>query len=73
MISFLSDSLPGDLAFFDNSEGTITHVGILLDNQRILHCSGQVRIDSIDHQGIFNRDLNRYTHNLRVIKRVFGY
>jgi hypothetical protein len=70
MIDFLNDGLPGDLAFFDNAEGTIVHVGILLDTQRILHCSGKVRIDTIDHQGIFNRDLNRYTHKLRVIKRV---
>jgi gamma-D-glutamyl-L-lysine dipeptidyl-peptidase len=70
MINFLSDGLPGDLVFFDNAEGTIVHVGLLLDNQRILHCSGKVRIDTIDHQGIFNRDLNRYTHRLRVIKRV---
>lgn len=70
LINFLSDSLPGDLAFFDNSEGRIIHVGILLDLQRILHCSGRVRIDSIDHQGIFNQDLNKYTHNLRLIRRV---
>jgi gamma-D-glutamyl-L-lysine dipeptidyl-peptidase len=72
MINFLNDSLPGDLVFFDNPEGKIVHVGILLDSQRVLHCSGKVRIDTIDHQGIFNRDLNRYTHNLRVIKRVVG-
>jgi gamma-D-glutamyl-L-lysine dipeptidyl-peptidase len=70
LINFLSDGKPGDLAFFDNAEGTIIHVGILLDNQRILHCSGKVRIDNIDHQGIFNRELNKYTHSLRLIRRV---
>ena len=72
-ISFLNDSRPGDLAFFDNAEGNIAHVGILPDTQHILHCSGKVRIDTIDHQGIFNHDLNRYTHSLRVIKRVVGH
>jgi gamma-D-glutamyl-L-lysine dipeptidyl-peptidase len=71
-IDFLSDSLPGDLAFFDNPEGRIVHVGIILDTQHILHCSGKVRIDTIDHQGIFNHDLNKYTHSLRLIKRVGG-
>jgi gamma-D-glutamyl-L-lysine dipeptidyl-peptidase len=70
LISFLSDSRPGDLAFFDNSEGRIVHVGIILENQKILHCSGRVRIDDIDHQGIFNKEVFRYTHNLRLIRRV---
>ena len=72
LISFLSDGQPGDLAFFDNEEGRIVHVGILLEGQKILHCSGKVRIDNIDHQGIFNKELNRYTHNLRLIRRVIG-
>jgi cell wall-associated NlpC family hydrolase len=72
MISFLSDGKPGDLVFFDNSEGVIVHVGILVDNQKILHCSGKVRIDNIDHLGIFNRELNKYTHSLRLIRRVAG-
>ncbi len=72
LISFLSDGKPGDLAFFDNTEGKIVHVGILLDKQKIIHCSGKVRIDDIDHQGIFNRDQNRYTHSLRLIRRVIS-
>jgi gamma-D-glutamyl-L-lysine dipeptidyl-peptidase len=70
LISFISDGRPGDLAFFDNEEGRICHVGILLDNQKIIHCSGKVRIDTIDHQGIFNSDLNKYSHSLRLIRRV---
>ena len=70
MINLLSDGMPGDLAFFDNQEGRIVHVGILLDKQQIIHCSGKVRIDQVDHQGIFNRELNKYTHSLRLIRRV---
>ena len=73
MINLISDGMPGDLAFFDNQEGRIIHVGILLDKQQIIHCSGKVRIDQVDHQGIFNRDLNKYTHSLRLIKRVIGH
>ena len=69
-IDFINETIAGDLAFFDNSEGKITHVGILLNNKEIIHASGEVRIDSIDHQGIYNKDQKKYTHKLRVIKRI---
>ena len=70
LVAFLQEAQGGDLAFFDNDEGRITHVGIMLDNERIIHASGRVRIDSVDNQGIFNKELNRYTHKLRIIKKV---
>lgn len=69
-VHLLDETQPGDLAFFDNEEGKIIHVGILTSKNRIIHASGQVRIDSIDHHGIFNTDLRKYTHNLRLIKRI---
>jgi len=69
-VSFIAEAKPGDLAFFDNSEGTITHVGMIMENSEIIHASGQVRIDTIDHQGIYNKELKKYTHSLRVIKRM---
>jgi cell wall-associated NlpC family hydrolase len=69
-LSFIEESEQGDLAFFDNQEGVIGHVGIILQNNYIIHASGKVRIDRIDHTGIFNTELNRYTHSLRVIKKV---
>ena len=69
-VNFIHEALSGDLAFFGNEEGDIVHVGILLDNQNIIHASGKVRIDNIDHQGIFNKTLNKYTHQLRIIKRL---
>ena len=71
-LSFIEEAEPGDLAFFDNEEGRITHVGIMLENNHIIHASGKVRIDRIDHQGIFNNEINDYTHRLRIIKRVVG-
>ena len=71
VISFIFEARPGDLAFFDNAAGTITHVGIILSGGRIIHASGCVRIDSIDHNGIFNKSTGKYTHILRIIKRVF--
>lgn len=69
-LNMLPEAKPGDLAFFDNEEGSITHVGILLSNNRIIHASGVVRIDNIDHQGIFNRASNSYSHKLRLIKTL---
>ena len=70
-INILEESRPGDLAFFDNSEGQIVHVGFILANQQIIHASGKVRIDKLDHQGIYNTDLKKYSHNLRLVKRFF--
>lgn len=71
-LSFVEEAEAGDLAFFDNEEGNIVHVGILLNNQQILHASGCVRIDNFDHYGIFNGDSKKYSHTLRVIKRVLN-
>ncbi len=71
-LSFVEEALPGDLAFFGDDMGAITHVGILWKQNRIIHASGRVRVDKIDHQGIFNEELKRYTHNLKVIKRLIN-
>lgn len=70
--SFVEEALPGDLAFFDNDEGHIIHVGIIWEKNKIIHSSGKVRIDNIDHAGIFNIETNRYTHQLRLMKRVIS-
>ncbi len=69
MINLVHEALPGDLLFFDNEEGSITHVGIMIDEQHIIHAHQKVRIDKIDHHGIFNVDTRKYTHQLRLIKR----
>jgi cell wall-associated NlpC family hydrolase len=68
-VGFLAETRAGDLAFFNNAEGIITHVGILLNNHEIIHASGKVRIDTIDQWGIINRDTELRTHTLRIIKR----
>jgi hypothetical protein len=70
VLSFIEESEPGDLAFFDNEEGTIIHVGIILKDYHIIHAYGKVRIDTLDHSGIFNHDLQTHTHRLRVIKKL---
>lgn len=71
VLSFIEESEPGDLAFFDNEEGEIIHVGIILANNHIIHCHEKVRIDRLDQSGIYNVDTKRHTHKLRVMKQVF--
>jgi hypothetical protein len=68
--SFIEEAEAGDVAFFDNEEGDINHVGILISSNKIIHASGKVRIDSLDHQGIFNKETNSYSHKLRIIKSL---
>lgn len=70
VLSFIEEAQAGDLAFFDNEEGHIIHVGIILDHQKIIHAHGKVRIDPIDSTGIFNTDTQKYSHKLRFIKRI---
>jgi gamma-D-glutamyl-L-lysine dipeptidyl-peptidase len=69
-LSFVEEAEEGDLAFFDNAEGKIVHVGIVLQDNKIIHASGKVRIDKFDHFGIFNTDINNYSHNLRLLKKM---
>ncbi len=69
-LSFIDESEPGDLAFFDNKEGIITHVGILLQDHRIIHSHGKVRIDYIDQTGIYNKESKTHSHKLRMIKKI---
>ncbi len=69
-INFMHEVAAGDLAFFDNSEGEIDHVGLLLEQGRVLHAYQQVRIDRFDQQGIYCAERDKYTHKLRIIKRI---
>jgi hypothetical protein len=69
-LNFIGEALPGDLVFFDNDEGKIIHVGMIIGDSKIIHASGRVKVDSLDHQGIFSKEQNRYTHVLRLIRRV---
>lgn len=70
LVSFIEQARAGDLAFFHNEENKITHVGIILGGNKIIHASGKVRIDMIDHYGIYNEEQKRYTHQLRLIRRM---
>lgn len=69
VVGFLEESRIGDLAFFGKEE-KITHVGIIIGKNEIIHASGKVRIDTLDHLGIYNNETSKYTHKLRIIKRI---
>lgn len=61
---------PVDLAFFANDTGKITHVGILLEGSKIIHAHGEVRVDRLDEQGIYNEDKKAYTHTFSHLRRL---
>lgn len=69
-VNFVQEAKVGDLAFFDNEDGAIVHTGIILNDLRIIHAHGYVRIDRLDQHGIFNIDKSNYSHKLRIIKRI---
>ncbi len=70
ILSFIEESEAGDLAFFDDEEGNIVHVGIVMTDYNIIHADGKVRIDKLDHSGIYNIDNQKHTHKLRMIKKM---
>lgn len=69
-VDFIDQAEAGDLVFFDNEKGKISHVGMILSRGLVIHASGRVRIDSIDHQGIFKAEIKGYSYHLRMIKRI---
>ncbi|GAB4312928.1 MAG: C40 family peptidase [Bacteroidales bacterium] len=69
-VAFQSEARKGDLFFFDNQDGDIVHVGVYCGNDRIIHSSGKVRLDPVDHQGIYRQETGTYSHRLRLIRRI---
>lgn len=66
----LSTAKEGDLLFFGKDNKHITHVGIFLEKQYVIHSSGRVRIDFIDNKGIIDHDTRQYSHTLQMIRRM---
>ena len=71
-VKSLSEARPGDLAFFSDKEGKPFHAGILLEDDRIIHSHGRVRIDHINEEGILNTETKIYTHHLASLRRILG-
>lgn len=68
----ISSALPGDIVFFQSPNGKINHAGILLDEQKIIHCYGRVRIDYLMEEGILAAETKVYTHSLKGFRRVIS-
>ncbi len=68
-VDFMDYVKEGDVAFCESKDGYISHAGIIIGHKKVLHVYGSVRIDHIDHFGIFNEDIRKYTHRLRIVKR----
>lgn len=65
-----ADVQPGDVAFFTGKEKHITHTGIVLPDNKIIHASGKVRIDTLLEEGIVHTDTKIITHTLAHIRRI---
>lgn len=70
VVDSLAETTPGDLAFFAGESGKITHVGIVIEENQIIHASGKVRIDGIDDRGIVHSDSGKVTHQLSSLRRI---
>jgi hypothetical protein len=71
-VSTFSESKPGDLAFFTGNDGKINHVGILLEQDKIMHASGRVRVDPVNEEGILNQETKMYTHQFSSLRRILA-
>lgn len=70
MISSLAKAKAGDLVFFAHEDAKISHVGIVIDAERVIHCSGRVKVEKLDETGIFNAETGLYSHHLVTIRRI---
>lgn len=71
VVESVAETKFGDLAFFRNEKGRVTHVGIILEDRQIIHASGKVRVDTIDERGIVNKETGEWTHHLHSMRRYF--
>jgi cell wall-associated NlpC family hydrolase len=70
LVKDIQKAQPGDAAFFKNEKDKVVHTGILLGRNKVIHASGQVRIDNFDERGIFNETIGEYTHQYQSVRRI---
>ncbi|HYC87536.1 MAG TPA: C40 family peptidase [Chryseosolibacter sp.] len=71
-VKSFDQTVPGDVAFFRNADKKITHTGIVIEKDRIVHASGRVRVDHFDERGIMNMETKSYTHELSHVRRILA-
>lgn len=72
LVSGINESLPGDLIFFRNKENRITHTGIMITDNKIIHASGKVRVDQLTDEGILHLEKKTITHQFSHIRRILS-
>lgn len=60
-----------DIAFFSTPKEELSHVGLVLEPGIVMHAYGKVRLDRINQNGIYDADLQAYTHSLYSVRRIF--
>ena len=60
---------PDDVVFFSNDKGQITHVGISDGHGRVIHASGEVRIDVLKGDGLHRHEDDVKSHYVAGIRR----
>jgi hypothetical protein len=71
-VKSLDDARPGDVIFFSDKAGIPFHAGIFLEDDKIIHAAGRVRIDHLNEEGILNTETKIYTHHLSAIRRILN-
>lgn len=70
-VDTLADAKQGDLLFFSSTVSSdISHVGLFLDSNRVIHASINVHVDSLDDVGIINKTTGSHSHLLKAIRRL---
>ncbi|NJN42735.1 MAG: C40 family peptidase [Flammeovirgaceae bacterium] len=62
----------GDIALFKNTIGNIHHAGICLNDHKIIHVYGHVRVDQLSTYGIASSDTGKVTHGIDHIQRIIS-
>jgi cell wall-associated NlpC family hydrolase len=71
-VGFVNEAREGDIAFYEDKHSQIVHTGIVLEDSKVLHTYGKVRIDHLDQQGIYIKRRRSYIYKLRTIRRYFN-
>ena len=58
----IEDIYHGDLVFFRNENGNISHVAMYYNNGKIIHSSVDVHIDIVTEEGIYSEKQREITH-----------
>ncbi|HRI78577.1 MAG TPA: C40 family peptidase [Cyclobacteriaceae bacterium] len=69
-VKSFEDSSTGDLAFFSEKGKEVSHVGLIIDGDKVIHASGYVRMDPITDEGILNPETKIYSHLFHSIRRI---